>query len=62
MSRLIEFAQEIDKELENLRCEATVIGNKVFDLEEKLAKEKEKNRLIALMLREMANRIEREEI
>lgn len=62
MSRIIELAQEIDKEIDSLRYEIDSVNCHAHQIEEQLQREKAKNRAVANMLRELASRIEREEI
>lgn len=62
MSRIIELAQEIDKEMDSLRYEIDSVNCHAHQIEEQLQREKAKNRAVANMLRELADRIEREEI
>lgn len=62
MSRIIELAQEIDKEMDSLRYEIDSVNCHAHQIEEQLQREKAKNRAVANMLRELASRIEREEI
>lgn len=62
MSRIIELAQEIDKEMDSLRYEIDSVNCRAHQIEEQLQREKAKNRAVANMLRELASRIEREEI
>ena len=62
MSRFIELAQEIDKEMDSLRYEIDSVNLHAHLIEEQLRREKAKNRAVANMLRELADRIEREEI
>lgn len=62
MSRIIELAQEIDREMDSLRYEIESVNCHAHQIEEQLQREKAKNRAVANMLRELADRIEREEI
>ena len=62
MSRIIELAQEIDKEMDSLRYEIDSVNCHAHQIEEQLQREKAKNRAVANMLRELADRMEREEI
>lgn len=62
MSRLIEFAQAIEDELNDLKLQIESVNCHAHQIEEALQKEKAKNREIALTLRLIADRIEREEI
>ena len=62
MSKIIDMAIAIDKELSDLQTEIANANCRVYQLEEQLAYQKTKNRDVAAMLRELASRIEREEI
>ena len=62
MSKIIDMAVAIDEEFDKLRYEIDSINCYAHQLEEQLAYQKAKNRAIAAMLRELASRIEREEI
>lgn len=62
MSKILDMAVAIDEEFDKLRYEIETIHCYVNQLEEQLACQKVKNRAVASMLRELADRIEREEI
>lgn len=62
MSRLLEFAQAIEDELTDLKMQIESVNCHTHQVEEALQREKAKNRAVAAMLREIATRIEREEI
>ena len=62
MSKIIDMAIAIDEEFQDLQNQIAITNNRVYELEEQLAHQKAKNRDIAAMLRELASRIEREEI
>ena len=56
------MAVAIDEEFDKLRYEIETIHCHANQLEEQLACQKVKNRAMASMLRELADRLEREEI
>lgn len=62
MSKIIDMAVAIDEEFNKLRSEIESINCRVHRLEEQAACQKAKNHAIVSMLRELADRIEREEI
>ena len=62
MSKIIDMAVAIDEEFDKLRYEIDSINCYAHQLEEQLAYQKAKNRGLAEILRELASRIEREEI
>ena len=62
MSKIIDMAMAIDEEIEKLRYEVESVKCYTHQLEEEVAHQRAKNRAIASMLRELASRIEREEI
>ena len=62
MSKILDMAVAIDEEFNKLRCEIESINCHANQLEEQLAHQKAKNRVMASILRELADRIEREEI
>ena len=62
MSKIIDMAMAIDEEIEKLRYEVESVNCYAHQLEEQVAQQQAKNRAIAAMLRELASRIEREEI
>ena len=62
MSKIIDMAIAIDEELNKLRLEIESTKCYAHQLEEQVACQKTTNRAIASMLRELADRIEREEI
>ena len=62
MSKIIDMAMAIDEEIEKLRYEITSVNCYVHQLEEEVAHQRAKNRDVAAILRELAVRIEREEI
>ena len=61
MSKIIELAQIIDSEINDLQLQIENVNCRTYRLEEELQREKAKNRSVAAMLRELADRIEREE-
>ena len=62
MSKIIEMAKAIDEEIDKLRYEITSVNCYVHQLEEEVAHQRAKNRDVAAILRELATRIERDEI
>ena len=62
MSKIIDMAIAIDEEIEKLRYEVESVNCYAHQLEEQVTHQRAKNRDIAAMLRELASRIEREEI
>ena len=62
MSKIVEMAVAIDEEFDKLRYEIDSINCYAHQLEEEIAHQRAKNRNVATMLRELASRIEREEI
>ena len=62
MSKIIDMAMAIDEEIDKLRYEVESVNCYAHQLEEEVAHQRAKNRAIAAMLRELASRIEREEI
>ena len=62
MSKIIDMAMAIDEEFDKLHYEIESVNCYVHQLEEQVVCQKAKNRVIASMLRELASRIEREEI
>lgn len=62
MSKILDMAVAIDEEFDKLRYEIESINCHVHQLEEQLAHQKAKNHIMASILRELADRIEREEI
>ena len=62
MSKIVELAKAIDEEIDKLRYEVESVNCYAHQLEEEVAHQRAKNRAIASMLRELASRIEREEI
>ena len=62
MSKILDMAVAIDEEFDKLRYEIETIHCHANQLEEQLAYQKMKNRATASMLRELADRMEREEI
>lgn len=62
MSKIIDMAIAIDEEFDKLRYEIESIKCYAHQLEEQVACQKAKNRDVASILRELASRIEREEI
>ena len=62
MSKIVDMAMAIDEEFQDLQNQIAITNNRVYELEEQLAHQKAKNRAVAAMLRELASRIEREEI
>ena len=62
MSKIIELAQAIDHEINNLQIQIESVNCHAHQIEEELQREKAKNRAVANILRELADRIEREEI
>jgi AmiR/NasT family two-component response regulator len=62
MSKIIDMAMAIDEEFDKLRYEIESIKCYTHQLEEQMDCQKAKNRDIAIILRELAGRIEREEI
>ena len=62
MSKILDMAVAIDEEFDKLRYEIETIHCHTNQLEEQLACQKMKNRAMASMLRELADRLEREEI
>lgn len=62
MSKIIDMAMAIDEEFQDLRNQVAVANHRVYELEEQLAYQKAKNRDMASIFRELAVRIEREEI
>jgi hypothetical protein len=62
MSKIVELAKAIDEEIDKLRYEVESVNCYAHQLEEEVAHQRAKNRAVAAMLRELASRIEREEI
>lgn len=62
MSKILDMAVAIDEEFDKLHLKIESINCHAHQLEEQMAYQKAKNRVIASMLRELADRIEREEI
>ena len=62
MSKIVELAKAIDEEIDSLRYEVESVNCYAHQLEEEVAHQRAKNRAVAAMLRELASRIEREEI
>ena len=62
MSKIVDMAIAIDEEFDKLRYEIDSINCYAHQLEEEMAHQRAKNRAVAAMLRELASRIEREEI
>ena len=62
MSKIVELAKAIDEEIDRLRYEVESVNCYAHQLEEQIAHQRAKNRDVAAMLRELASRIEREEI
>ena len=62
MSKILDMAVAIDEEFDKLRYEIETIHCYAIQLEEQLACQKVKNRAMASMLRELADRLEQEEI
>lgn len=62
MSKIVDMAMAIDEEIDKLHYEIDTINCYAHQLEEQLAHQKAKNRAVAAMLRELASRIDREEI
>ena len=62
MSKIIDMAMAIDEEIEKLRYEVESVNCYAHQLEEEVVHQRAKNRDVAAMLRELASRIEREEI
>lgn len=62
MSKILDMAVAIDEEFDKLRYEIETIHCHANQLEEQLDCQKMKNRAMASMLRELADRMEREEI
>ena len=62
MSKILDMAVAIDDEFDKLRYEIETIHCHANQLEEQLACQKMKNCSMASMLRELADRMEREEI
>lgn len=62
MSKIIDMAIAIDEEFQDLRNQVAVVNHRVYELEEQLAYQKAKNHDMASMFRELADRLEREEI
>lgn len=62
MSKIVELAKAIDEEIDKLRYEVESVNCYAHQLEEQVAHQQAKNRAVAAMLRELASRIEREEI
>lgn len=62
MSKILDMAVAIDEEFDKLRYEIESINCHANQLEEQLAYQKAKNHVMANMLRELADRMEREEI
>lgn len=62
MSKILDMAVAINEEFDKLRYEIESINCHAHQLEGQLACQKVKNRAVASMLRELADRIEREEI
>lgn len=61
MSKILDMAVAIDEEFDKLHYEIESINCHAHQLEEQLAYQKAKNRVMASMLRELADRIEQEE-
>ncbi len=62
MSKIVELAKAIDEEIDKLRYEVESVNCYAHQLEEEIAHQRAKNRSVAAMRRELASRIEREEI
>ena len=61
MSKIMDMAMAIEEEFDKLRYEIESVNCYAHQLEEQVACQKAKNRVIASMLRELAGRIEQEE-
>jgi hypothetical protein len=61
MSKIVDMAIAIDEEFDKLHYEIESVNCYAHQLEEQVACQKAKNRVIASMLRELAGRIEQEE-
>lgn len=62
MGKIVDMAIAIDEEFDKLHYEIDSINCYAHQLEEEIAHQRAKNRAVAAMLRELASRIEREEI
>lgn len=60
MSKILDMAVAIDEEFDKLRYDIETLNCHVHQLEEQLAYQKVKNRVIANMLRKLADGIEQE--